>query len=93
MNRGRKMIQSVTVNENLNSDLIPGVPLIEICGQSRLLIENHQGVIAYGCSEIRIKARYGNICVCGDNLKLTRMSKTKLVITGRICGVNLQGRG
>lgn len=93
MNRGKKIIQSIVRSESLDSDLIPGVPIIEICGQHRLLIENHLGVIGYGCNEIRVKARYGNICVCGQNLKLTRMSKVKLVITGRICGVDLQGRG
>lgn len=72
---------------------IPGLPLIEICGQNRMLIENHQGIAGYGCCEIQINVRFGRIIVCGENLKLTNMSKEKLVITGRICAVNLRGRG
>lgn len=78
-------------NELLNYELLPGVPIIEICNKERVLIENHRGIIGYGCNEIRVKVRYGCVCVCGNQLKLLRMSKTKLVITGKICGVTLQG--
>ena len=90
MNREKRIIHTVT--DNLN-DPLPGVPLVEVCGQRRVLIENHQGIAAYGCGEIQIKVRNGRIVVCGENLKLVKMSKEKLVITGRICAVNLQGRG
>lgn len=72
---------------------LPGLPLIEICGKNRMLIENHQGIVGYGSREIQIKVRYGRIVVCGENLKLKNMSKEKLVITGEICAVSLRGRG
>lgn len=71
---------------------LPGVSLIEICGQNRILIENHRGIIAYEVRQIQIKVSFGCIVVCGQNLKLRNMSKEKLVITGKICCINLQGR-
>ena len=72
---------------------LPGLPLIEICGQNRMLIENHRGIAGYGSCEIQVKVRFGRIVVCGEKLKVTNMSKEKLVITGKICTVNLRGRG
>lgn len=93
MNRGKNLLPSAVSDESLTGELLPGVPIVEICEQGRILIENHQGVIAYGCSEIQIKVRYGRICVCGENLRLKRMNKAKLVICGKICTVHLQGRG
>lgn len=69
-----------------------GVPLVEICDQKRVLIENHQGIALYTCEEIRVKVNYGCITVCGERLKLAKMSREKLVITGKIGSVNLHGR-
>ena len=54
---------------------LPGVPLVEVCNSKRILIENHQGVVAYQSNEIIIKVRNGSICVCGDQLRLIRMSR------------------
>lgn len=91
--RGRKQLSSALAgNDKLNYELLPGVPIIEICDRERVLIENHRGIIGYGCDMIQIKVRYGCICIHGNRLKMSRMSKTKLVITGVIDGVTLQGR-
>lgn len=89
---GDNLKASLVENDHSNFELLAGAPIIEICDLKRVLIENHRGIIEYSCNEIRIKVRYGCICVCGNCLKLSRMSKTKLVITGKISGVTLQGR-
>lgn len=85
--------KAVATGTQLYSEPLPGVPLIEIYDQRRVLIENHRGIVGYGTKEILIKARFGLICICGDDLKLVKMSREKLVITGKICGVTLRGRG
>lgn len=71
---------------------LPGISLIELCGQNRILIENHRGITAYGEQKVQVKVSYGEIVVCGHNLKLRNMCKEKLVITGTISCINLQGR-
>lgn len=71
---------------------LPGISLVEICGQNRILIENHHGIAAYDEQKIQIKVSYGEIAVLGQNLKLRNMRKERLVITGKICCINLQGR-
>ena len=68
---------------------IPGMPLVEIAGQGRVLIENHRGVCCYGREEIRIRVNYGEITVRGCGLTLSRMSREAVVIKGRIDCVRL----
>lgn len=66
--------------------------LVEICGSKRVLIENHRGIVSYGCNEIQVKGRCGHICIAGENLMISKMSREKLVIMGKIHGVTLRGR-
>lgn len=81
------------INNGANSIApLPGIPLVEICGQNRVLVENHRGIAGYEEQAIQINVKFGRITVCGENLKLRNMSKEKLVITGKILEVNLQGR-
>lgn len=68
---------------------VPGMPLVEIAGQCRVLIENHRGVTCYGRDQIRIRVHYGEVEVTGCNLELARMSREAVVITGRIQCVRL----
>lgn len=67
---------------------LPGVPLVEVCNNRRILIENHQGVVAYESNEIIVKVRDGTICICGSRLRLMRMSRYQLVIMGLISSVH-----
>lgn len=68
------------------------LPIVELVGQRRLLIENHEGVLAYGTNEIKVRVSYGCIVVAGNKLQLLEMSRVKLAICGRIDGLQLIGR-
>lgn len=92
MKTGKRITAAIAANDHLNYELFPGVTIVEICDQDRILIENHRGVLCYDTNEIRIRTRYGSIWIYGCHLKLTKMSKTKLVITGKIYSVTLKGR-
>ena len=74
---------------DLPDEPIPGRPLVEIVDHSRVLIENHNGVTEYGETLIRIKVKFGSICVCGCNLELSSMTKGQLIIVGNIESVRL----
>ncbi len=71
------------------SEYITKVPLVELAGYKRVLIENHLGVIAYAPEEIQIKVSYGRLSVDGQCLKFIQIDKNQLVITGQIDGVKL----
>ena len=74
---------------DLPDEPIPGRPLVEIVDNTRVLIENHNGVNEYGQNLIRIKVKFGSICVCGCHLELARMNKGQLIISGNIESVQL----
>lgn len=68
------------------------VPLVEIAGHNRVLVENHMGVLAYSLEQIRIKVSYGQLCVLGTQLNLTQLCSEQLVITGNVQSVALDRR-
>ena len=84
MKQRRNILDRVANAADLTTEPLPKLPLIEVAGEHRVLIENHHGVVQYGCERICIKVSYGHICVCGRKLELARMTKEQLVISGYI---------
>lgn len=89
MRRSGRILGKLALAADLPDEPIPGRPLVEIIDNSRVLIENHNGVNEYGRSLIRVKVKFGSICVCGSNMELARMTKGQLIISGVIESVQL----
>ena len=87
-----KILGRLTWVADLPDEAIPGLPLVEIIDNRRVLIENHHGVNEYGESLIRVKVKSGTICVSGCKLELSRMTKGQLIISGIIECVKLNWR-
>ena len=87
--RGRQYLNRISEAVNLQTEPLPGMPLIEIVGDCRVLIEHHCGVVKYDRQRIYIKVPFGVIDVCGCDLQLSQMSREQLVITGTIHSVCL----
>lgn len=77
---------------DLSGEPMPGVPVVELAGDRRVLIERHGGVTEYSSQKICVKVRYGLVSICGCGLELACMTREQLVITGRIDGVQLLRR-
>ena len=92
MNRGRSFLERLAESSDLILEPIPGQTVVELTGDSRVLIENHQGVKAYGREQIVVRVRWGFLSVCGCGLELKHMSQEQLVICGRIDGIHLKRR-
>ena len=60
------------------------LPLVELAGAGRILIENHNGIAKYGTECIVIKMGYGNLEINGNCLEMAQITRHQLVITGRI---------
>ena len=69
---------------------LPGVALIEICGQRQVLVENHAGVRAYDTMQVLVNKKGGSLCVCGESLRLCSMSRERLVIRGLVHSVSFR---
>ncbi len=71
----------------------PMLPLVELVGDRRVLIEHHQGVTEYGRNQITVRVKFGCITVLGQRLELAKMSPGQLVISGCIQCVRVERRG
>ena len=78
--------------KTVNPELFPVIPIVELAGSRRVLVENHLGVTQYSGETIGIKMKYGEIQINGCGLTLEQMTRVKLVVTGRIDGIYLHRR-
>ena len=92
MARGGDWLQHLADRTELESEALPGLPIVEIAGDRRVLIERHGGILEYGPDRIRVKVSYGTVCIAGCGLELIRMTHRQLVISGRVDSVCLQRR-
>lgn len=90
--RGRNWADKIGAVTDLQDECIPGLPLIEIVGNVRVLIEHHCGVTEYGKQRIIVQTKDNLAAVEGDNLELTKMTSDQLIISGTIHSVALIGR-
>lgn len=88
----RHFMESMIDQTVFHPEAIPGYPIVEIAGERRVLIENHNGIAAYGKNSILVNVKYGAICISGCNLEIVRMTKEQLIICGNIGSVELQRR-
>ena len=93
MKGNHNILQWMTESMDLPGEPIPGQPLVEISGCSRVLIENHGGVREYCRERIVVLVKYGCVEICGSCLELTKMTKEQLIISGEIYAVTLHRRG
>ena len=58
-----------------NLDTHNKLPLVELAGSCRVLIENHTGVLSYSQEEITVRVCYGCVRVTGQNMMLAEMHR------------------
>lgn len=92
MGKKRNIFTHMMAQAAIGPEVLPGQPILEIAGEHRVLIENHQGVVSYGKERIVVNVSFGSVCICGCNLQMMHMTKERLVIYGRIDTVGLQRR-
>lgn len=93
MRENGNLLRRMADSMDLAGEPVPGLPLIEIAGDRRVLIENHLGVREYSRERIGVNVKYGMVTICGCGLELSRMTREQLVISGRIDSLSLYRRG
>lgn len=74
---------------DLPEDILRSVPRMELIGTGEFRMEQHRGILAYGTEEIHISGGKMVVQVRGEGLELRAMTPTELLITGKICTVEL----
>ena len=82
----------ITQGVDLPGEAVPGQSILELLGDNRVLIEGHRGVSQYGTERIGVNLTFGTVCISGCDLELTHMTRSQLVIRGRIDFIQLHRR-
>lgn len=90
MERGLRWVQRLADGAELTGETLPGVPVVELAGNRRVLIERHGGVTQYSREQICVKVSFGQVCIRGSGMELTLMTREQLVISGSIREVKLE---
>lgn len=89
MGKRGKLVAHILEQAALNPESVPGRPIVEIAEDRRVLIENHQGVAAYGREMILVNVKFGSVRICGCELEILHMTREQIVVFGRIHSVGL----
>lgn len=82
-------LESFAVKRKLPGVVMPGNSLIEIIGDSRVLIDYHHGLLCYSNEKVIISGNKCEISVCGSGLRISSMTNDQIVICGKINCVDL----
>lgn len=90
MSSRNKFLRQLEDRMQHNVQTLTKLPIVELAGDRRVLIEYHRGIREYRCDRICVGVCFGLVCVEGQNLEISRMTDCQLVITGRISSVGLE---
>lgn len=68
----------------LPKDVVLGVPMLTMMGQTELCIENYRGITEYTELLIRVQTKYGQIRITGNHLNVDYYTNDEMKITGHI---------
>lgn len=88
--RRNDMMQRMSEVATRAGEPIRKQPLLELCGENRLLVEHHMGIGEYSAEKVQVNVKFGCVSVSGTNLELCCMTAEQLVITGNIETVALK---
>lgn len=77
-------------NFTLSGAVMPGTTKVTVTAAKRLMVEGHQGILAYGSEHIAVGALTGKIHIYGVALSLSAMSSDTLIISGNISSVEFE---
>ena len=86
--RGLEQLFSEPENWHIGSAL----PLMELTGDRRLLIENHRGILEYSQERISVQVKFGTVSIIGTGLELCYISEKQLIVVGEILEIVLERR-
>ena len=89
----KSLISRVTERMDMPSAPLQWMPLVEIAGNCRVLIEKHRGIAEYSEEHIVVRVHNGSIRIEGKELRISQMDAAKLIVCGLIRGVLLHGKG
>jgi sporulation protein YqfC len=90
MKQRKSWTQVLVKKVEQEGESVPLQPILELCGDRRIWIENHQGVREYSMERISVAVRFGQLVLCGEGLRLKKMQGNVLVVSGKIESITVR---
>lgn len=71
---------------DLPAEVVCGCPKMIIIGDTRVIIENHEGIFEITKNELRINTQNGILAIYGGELEIKELNADCAVIDGKIHG-------
>lgn len=88
----QKFLETMSQKLELPSEVVAGLPKLELAGFSQLSIEEHKGVLRYEREKISVAVTMGVIHLEGTNLSILLMNQHNLRIGGNLTAIVLEGK-
>lgn len=85
-----KFMENIAERLELPAEALGSVPKMTLTGNTRLLIENHRGLLGYTEECLEVSGGRLRIRVRGEGLRLRAMDADSLLISGTIFGVDTE---
>lgn len=69
---------------NMPKDVMLGVPILTMTGQTEVNVENYRGILEYTEWMIRVQTKIGQIKIVGKSLQIDYYTNDEMKITGHI---------
>ena len=88
--KGDRLFRDLTERAGLHTESFPGITLLELSGDDRVLVENHRRVMGYTPQCILLRTNFGKTKIEGEHLVIASMERGQLLIRGRVRSVLLE---
>ena len=89
MKKARKLLITAAQKLELPSDVIAGVPRMDIVGTEEFALEKHCGLLAYSKEQISVMTSIGPVVIDGAGLEIKQMGESRIRIMGKILCLKL----
>lgn len=75
----------------LPGELAEGIPRLTMTGDREVLVENRSELLSYSAESVEVGCGRTRLRIIGEGLTLLAMDREKLLIAGKIFGVEVDG--
>lgn len=84
MNKAQKLLVNAAQKFEMPSDVLAGMPRMEVIGTGEFALEKHSGLLEYSKQKICVMTSIGPVSVVGNNLEIRQMGGSRISIIGKI---------
>ncbi len=84
----KELISGASRLLDLPEEVVLNLPKVTVVAGVQVIIENHQGIILYQPTCLRIRARGGELRLDGQRLSIASISATEIVVDGRVASLS-----